>query len=88
MKVKELPPFNELLNSVKKGQELEVESLTELQDIFSRSKSNLESMNQEYIPKSLEFQDMEARFMEVCTAVKETLSRSFTILKFQNLVQT
>ncbi|KAE9365563.1 hypothetical protein N431DRAFT_563443 [Stipitochalara longipes BDJ] len=69
---KDLSSLQELLNSIKKGQELEIESLTEIRDIFSRSKSNLELINQNRILKGLEFQDMESRFVEVSKAARET----------------
>jgi hypothetical protein len=70
---RELWSIKQLLDSVKKGQELETESLTHLRDILSWSKSNLESMNRERILNSLEFEDMEARFMEVTRAAEEAL---------------
>jgi hypothetical protein len=69
---KKLSSLKRLLESVKEGQLLEIESLAELRDILSRSKSKLESMNRERILRGLEFQAMEARFMEVSKAAKDT----------------
>jgi hypothetical protein len=82
---KDRSSIKELLESVKKYQEVGIESLIELRDIFSLSKPTLESNNRQRISKGLEFQDMDVRFEEVSEAAKDTFEwfvRDFAIPKY------